>query len=109
MNQLQNAHMSLRQLSTSFEKNKIRVEQKIEDLGDKGRGRTESIMNLQKQLEETNGKIMKSRQQAANSSNPKKTSDKMGRNEGEGLTQEVVDEIDEEIKNLQKDLEALTN
>jgi len=109
MNQLQNVHQSVRSINTNFEKNKIRVEQKLEDLGDKGRGRTESILKLEKLMEEFDGKILKSRQAAAGQSNSrKKTPDKV-RNEGEGLTQEVVDEIDEEIKLLQKDLQALTS
>jgi len=39
-------------LASEFTKNKTRVEMRLEDLADKGRGRTESIMNLQKQIKE---------------------------------------------------------
>jgi len=38
---------------------------RYEDLADKGRGRTEAIMNVQKQIDETKAMIMQSKQHAA--------------------------------------------
>lgn len=46
MNSMTKNTNTLGSLASDFTKNKTRVEMKIEDLADKGRGRTESIMNL---------------------------------------------------------------
>ena len=83
------------------------MEQRIEDLGDKGRGRTHSILELEKAIKETQENIMKSRQAAAANSKSRSSN---GNEEGTKnvVSKEVIDEIDEEIKTISKDLQALT-
>ena len=56
----------LKNLRIEYDKNRQRVEGKLEDIADKGRGRTESIMKLQSELDETNERIIKSKRAAAN-------------------------------------------
>ena len=82
-------------LRNEYEKNRQRVEAKIEDLADKGRGRTESIVKLQHDLEETNERIIKSRRAAANNASAR---DKLAVQEdptatGPSIDKEFVDKI----------------
>ena len=94
-------------LKNEYEKNRQRVEAKIEDLGDKGRGRTESIIKLQQELNETNERIMKSKRAAANNS---KFKDKFAQEDttpGGNIDKEDIDEIDEEIKVMQNEIKEL--
>ena len=97
-------------LRNEYEKNRQRVEAKIEDLADKGRGRTESIVKLQHDIEETNERIIKSRRAAANNASAR---DKLAVQEdptatGPSIDKEFVDEIDEEIKEMRTEINGLT-
>ena len=94
-------------LKNEYEKNRQRVESRIEDLGDKGRGRTESIIKLQQELNETNERIMKSKRAAANNTSLK---DRFAQQEdpaGHSIDKEYVDEIDEDIKAMQQEINEL--
>ena len=78
-------------------------------MADKGRGRTESIVKLQQDIEETNERIIKSRRAAANNSSVR---DKLAAQEdptasGPGVDKEFVDEIDEEIKEMRTEVNGL--
>ena len=79
-------------------------------MADKGRGRTESIVKLQHDLEETNERIIKSRRAAANNASAR---DKLAAQEdptaaGPSIDKEFVDEIDEEIKEMRTEINGLT-
>ena len=78
-------------------------------MADKGRGRTESIVKLQQDLDETNERIIKSRRAAANNASFK---DKLAQEDptagGPSIDKEFVDEIDEEIKEMRTEMSGLT-
>lgn len=85
-----------------YDKNRQRVEGRIEDITDKGRGRTESIMKLQTSLDETNERIMQSRRNAANNSS--RIGMKEENTTGPSVDKELVDELDEEIKEMHQEI-----
>ena len=107
MQNLTSARQALKELSSDFDKNSIRTEQRLEDLADKGRGRTQSILHIEKLLKETDEKIMKSRQQAALDSKPQRGKSDDEKPAKDAVTKEVIDEIDEEIKSLHTEMSKL--
>lgn len=98
----------LTNLRLDFDKNRQRVEARLEDLSDKGRGRTESIVKLQQELVETNQRIMQSRRAAANNASFKdKFGDANPASASQSIDKEVVDELDEEIKQMRLEINQL--
>ena len=92
----------LKDLHHEYDKNRQRVEGRIEDMTDKGRGRTESIMKLQTSLDETNERIMQSRRNAANNSSRMAMKEEIAT--GPSVDKEFVDELDEEIKEMHQEI-----
>ena len=57
MQNMTNCNNLLKDLRIEYDKNRQRVEGRLEDMNDKGRGRTESILKLQAEIEETKENI----------------------------------------------------
>ena len=78
-------------------------------MADKGRGRTESIVKLQHNLEETNENIIKSRRAAANNASVRNqlASQEVPTATSQTFDKEFVEEIDEEIKEMRTEINGL--
>ena len=94
MNQILQAQKDITLLRAEIDKNRQRFDAKIEDLGDKGRGRTESIVELQKELALTNERIMQSRKMAANNSSIRKKIASSGDESPNQIDADVIDEVE---------------
>ena len=78
-------------------------------MADYGRGRTESIVKLQHNLEETNERIIKSRRAAANNASVRNqlASQEDPTANSRSIDKEFVEEIDEEIKEMRTEINGL--
>ena len=78
-------------------------------MADNGRGRTESIVKLQHNLEETNERIIKSRRAAANNASVRNqlASQEDPTANSRSIDKEFVEEIDEEIKEMRTEINGL--
>ena len=110
MSSISTATNTLGSLASDFTKNKTRVEMKLEDLADKGRGRTESIMNLQKQIEEFSSTVLKHKQSAAAAGKGglQKQKTRGERSDTEEITTTELQElIESECKDIRGDIKEI--